>query len=328
MIVKVFDNGWGPEYPVKRFENQVIDEYLAPLAASQQKWVVINGTWYSQDYHHQVLEHLRSMDFDGIVLVSMIDPAIPQPIWYSEFQRPVLCVGNYHGQNELVFWALACHEYFDIDQDVYNHDKIDLPFMCLNRKPHWHRKQLYQRLQSHGLLARGLVSMGTDSGQALRCLEGDVDRSDHTPNAGKEIYGINNDVFTLGDADNWRRCFFNVVTETIWDIQQQSFVSEKTFKPILGMRPFVIYSPQCGSPWLESHGFSPYTNDFRDISDLDLCDHRNIVPWLKVLSDSGPEYWKKKIIDLGPKIQYNKQQFLNLVAQTKQKIKQGIICPI
>jgi hypothetical protein len=41
----------------------------------------------------------------------------------------------------------------------------------------------------------------------------------------------------LGDINIWNQSFLNVVTETV---DNSFWLSEKTFKPIIGKRPFVI----------------------------------------------------------------------------------------
>ena len=100
MIIKTFDNGWGPELELKQFEAEILKSYLLPITASTQRWIVINSTWYTQNYHQEVLTQLRSLDFDGIVLVAFIDAAIPMVEWYSEFACPVLPVGYYQGEHQ------------------------------------------------------------------------------------------------------------------------------------------------------------------------------------------------------------------------------------
>ena len=46
------------------------------------------------------------------------------------------------------------------------------------------------------------------------------------------------DVTSLGHPDNWQSFFVNVVVETAPGAMD--FISEKTLKPILGYKPFII----------------------------------------------------------------------------------------
>jgi hypothetical protein len=148
-----------------------------------------------------------------------------------------------------------------------------------------------------------------------------------TPNAGIEQNGIPNDIATLGNMKNWQRHFLNIVTETVYDINVNHFVSEKIYKPIVGMRPFLVYDPDGACQWLRDRGFVNYTNDFTDITDLDLKNPANIAPFLVVLSSQKSTYWKKKLVDLNQKIVYNKEHFYQYVDNQKLKVQKGIICP-
>ena len=50
MITHRFDQGWGPQYAIKQFEQQLVDQYMSKCHLDT---VLINSTWYSQDYHLQ-----------------------------------------------------------------------------------------------------------------------------------------------------------------------------------------------------------------------------------------------------------------------------------
>ena len=81
--------------------------------------------------------------------------------------------------------------------------------MCLNRKPHWHRKQFYNKLKKYNLIDKGLVSMGSDTNMPLL----ELDKPpvvDLAPNSGNNQFGIPNDISTLGNIDNWQQHFLNV----------------------------------------------------------------------------------------------------------------------
>ena len=58
MILNTFDNGWGPEFPIKKLENTLLSTTLDQLHASSKRVVVINSTWYTDEYHLTVLKYL------------------------------------------------------------------------------------------------------------------------------------------------------------------------------------------------------------------------------------------------------------------------------
>jgi len=325
MITKTFDFGWGAEWPIKQIENTMLAEYLKPLQHSDRQVVLINSTWYSRDQHQDTMAWLQKNSWDIIVIVAMIDCAIVQPDWFHSFNRPVIAVGGYDNEHYISCWAEVVSRYMT---PCFDHD-IDTAFMCLNRKPHWHRQKLYAELAQHAVLDQGLVSMGCHgAGTAVRQIPETLPDNSLAPNGQRTHHGIVNDVCSLGDMVNWRRHFLNVVTETVFDINQHHFVSEKIFKPILGRRPFLVYDPDGATQWLTRHGFRGYTHSFSDITDLDLTLPGNMAPFLKTLCAQPASYWRKKYLDLLPTIDYNLERFSRFVQEQRQKIKQGISCPI
>jgi hypothetical protein len=329
MIIKKFDNGWGSVWPLKQFEQSIVDDLLQHMAQDTSRTVVINSVWYSTEYHQQVLAWLRNNQLDRIVLVAMIDAAIPRPDWYNEFDCEVVSVGYYPGDHSLDFCAVFVDKFLNapaLDQ-LTDASKIDTAYMCLNRKPHWHRQKLYNKLQSLDLLQHGMVSMG-GSGTATRSLVVDTDHDNLAPNASRDHYGIPNDIVSLGHTENWQRHFVNIVTETFYDINRTGFVSEKIYKPVVGCRPFLVYDPDGGTQWLRDHGFESYVTDFRDITDLDLSTPDNLADFLIVLCEQTPQYWQAKYLALQEKILYNKHHFTDHVQHQWIKIKQGILCQV
>jgi hypothetical protein len=330
MILATFDKGWETKYPVKQLEQEILSTFLDKLKISSRRAIVINSTWYTDEYHLTVLDYLKNNTIDCVVLVAMIDFPIPQANWFKDFNVEVIGIGYYPGLGQVDFWSLFMADKFVIPELFFQerHCNIDRPFMCLNRKPHHHRKKLYQQLCSRNLNTKGLVSMGSDNSHAVQALDNHIPLNNLAPNADLSYHGIPNDISTLGDIDNWSRHFLNIVTETVFDINQTNFVSEKIYKPILGMRPFLVYDTDGATKWLTQRGFHTYVDDFKDICDLDLDLPDNIAPFLSVLCEQPDSYWEKKLLDLEEKIQYNKQQFYRYVNRQKSIIQKGIVCPI
>lgn len=330
MIIKEFDNGWDQSWGWKKMEKEIVETMISSLRNDDSATVLINSVWYTGDMHLEVMEWLRNNHFDRIVLVAMLDAAIPKPEWYKEFGKEVVALGYYPGSNEIDFFAVALSKLFDLTgcDDLLNPTAIDTAYMCLNRKPHWHRKRLYDQLAANNILDHGLVSMGSEDGNPIRTLSVDCGPDLIAPNSEIQHYGIPNSVVSLGHPDNWKRHFLNIVTETMWDINHNGFVSEKIYKPILGSRPFLLYDPDGGTRWLTQRGFEPYVNDFTDITDLDLANGYNLANFLTVLCEQPRTYWQKKFVDLTPKIMYNKNRFDQYVHEQQTKIAKGLVCQI
>jgi hypothetical protein len=97
---------------------------------------------------------------------------------------------------------------------------------------------------------------------------------------------------------------------------------------MLGQRPFLVYDTDGATRWLQHRGFQDYTQDFDDITDLDLRCPENMVPFLEILVAQPRSYLQHKIIDLSDKISYNYHRFGEFVQEQRIKIQKGITCQI
>lgn len=321
MIVKEFNAGWGNDIELRKFETKILSSYLKSLYRDRTRSIIVNSTWYNQDYHAKVLEFVQQNHIDTVVVSACVDPPIPNRNWFDAVDVDLRMVGYYQGPDEIDFWALIVDRYFAVpDTDMCDAENINTAFLCYNRKPHWHRKKFVDQLRQHDLLQHGVVTLGSSSGQAEINVQQKVVGSPIAPNSGHEQYGIANDIMSLGCHDIWQRCFLNVVTETVYDIDRTWFVSEKICKPIMGLRPFLVYAPNGAHQWLSHVGIDSYTRDFIDITDLDLADPASLAPFLKVLTDQGTDYWQSKYRTLEAKILHNRHVFRQYVLAIKQRI--------
>lgn len=324
MILREFHNGWGDDVQLRRFEKQIIRQYLSPWYQDKVRSVVVNSTWYTEEFHADVMAWIKTNSIDRIALVSLLDPAIPKAEWFGESGAEIRSVGYYKGHDTIDAWVLIMDRYFQMPVDPGNADDIDTTFLCYNRKPHQHRRNLLSQLHAHGCMHNGIVTMGAFAGRAALQLFQDVPSSDLAPNSGPEQYGIANDIMSLGAIAIWKRCFMNIVTETVFDIDREWFVSEKIYKPMLGRRPFLVYAPNGAQSWLHHWGFVDFIQDFDDITDLDLAYPDNIAPFLVTLANQSQNYLKQKYLALEPKISYNFDRFWQHVDSTKQRLAMSV----
>lgn len=320
MILREFNNGWGDNFALRRFESEILQHYLRDWYQDPTSTVIINSTWYSEQYHQQVMSWLRQNPVERIVLCSFLDPAIPSPSWFQDLGVQIRCLGYYRGLDEIDAWALIMQRHFDCADVIGDAEQIDTAFLCLNRKPHWHRRRLVAALMSRELSHSGVITMGSTGDGTALCLPHDVEGCTLAPNAGVDQYGIANDIMSLGPRSIWNRCLLNVVTETVFDVDQQWFVSEKIYKPVVGLKPFLVYAPHGARHWLDHVGIENFMADFSDITDLDLSDPECMAPFLAVLSKQSVQYYRYKYQSLWDKLQHNRQQFWSHVAATQHKV--------
>ena len=277
----------------------------------------------------QVKEYIdrNKYEIDTVIVYSFLDPPRLLPFLDNQPFEVIKIGGNPKPNQWLDFHAILVDKFFSIDQNLNKTSTlIDIPFMCLNGKPHSHRRDIVAELLTLGLDKLGLVSFG---GMHIDLKESsDYIETITIPENHIRPQGINYDPFdamSLGDIDNWNRHFLNIVTETLWEVERFNWWSEKIFKPIIGHRPFLVYAPNGCTNMLVDHGFQHYCNDFTDISDLDLSQPNNIPTFLKQLSDQPTSYLTMKYDQLFEKIQFNRERFDSYVAEQWEVINQGLV---
>jgi hypothetical protein len=236
----------------------------------------------------------------------------------------VIHIGNTRGNHYHSFWlefvAQNVHKY--ADPDTLSINSNPKPFMCLNRKPHRHRIVLAQKLQERNLWQQGYVSLGGEEPQTLArdivSEQGDAVVGGSTPDVPGYV-GITNDIDSLGDPANWRDHFCNIVTETT--VHTDVFITEKTFKPILGHRPFVILGDHNIYTQLQAWGFDTFDDVFG--TGYNNPDWEQRTHWVcdvvkDLCADPNLHLLYK---DLIPRLQHNRAQFDRAVEINRQQLK-------
>lgn len=267
-------NGFPYAWKAGRVE-QLIRSILENKAREQlnvKRVMFINPTWMHED---NISEQIKASAPDFIICHNFADPAVPKI--FDAIQQsgiPHLIIG-YSAQCVLDFWAIVCDLYFQNyeEQDVLL-EPTARKFICLNRKPHPHRVALVNKLLP--FKDQGFISLGLPGDSAITLDENFADEQGI-----KDEYGtlgvdgqvtqrIRNDIFSVGSLNVWKNSYLCLVTETEFSnaYRENFFISEKTFKPIIGMRPFMVYGQETMRRYLKTQGF----DIFEDIFDYTLVD--------------------------------------------------------
>ncbi len=247
-IIKT-DNGFPYAWKAGRVE-QLIRNILEQKAQEQLDVdcvMLVNPTWLLD---RDLAQEIQDANPDFIICHIFVDPVITRiKKIIQDSGIPYLFIGN-TDQYRLDFWAMVC----DLNFRAYTNDELQLrpgakKFMCLNRKPHAHRQVMMKHLdqiQEYGHLT-----------SAANQLLAEADVNDYT---------VPNDVYTLGDISTWQNAYLNIVTETVFK-SDEFFISEKTWKPIIGQRPFFVYGQPQLREYLKTQGF----DTFEDIIEYSGC---------------------------------------------------------
>jgi len=199
-------------------------------------------------------------------------------------------------------------------------------FLCYNRKPHDHRVGLLNRIHENGLENFGIVS-ATIEDPRYNFPNPIILEESHDTRTLKiinEWEGQNeNDIISLGDGENWQRHFLTVVTETT--IHTDVLLSEKTFKPIIGLRPFLILGDQNLYKKLKEMGFDIFEDMFPDILiNLSHSDWERradyITQQLANLTKYSYQELEEKYKDLLPRLKANRKRLEEVIEENSRRI--------
>lgn len=198
----------------------------------------------------RITQFLESDSHNQVVLFNFIDPN-EVPYIHSDrvhiLDSSIVCFWEY-------FLSHMVRDFGVTDPNYVN------DFLCYQRKPNHHRPRVYDALKDlNGIVTIGTKEFEINSDITLTTL--DKDYKPETDNF-KRKYNVYNDIDTLGNIDVWNDSFLIIVSETS-DYPNGDFTSEKTFKPMMGRRPFVtLGASDTYYKNLRDKGYYTFENDF------------------------------------------------------------------
>jgi len=330
------NNVWGV------MENRVIANIKEQISLSfkNSNNLLVNGTWFSPDINEELFNEVISMDgeYDNIFFLTTVDPpqiSINEIIQlFQRFGSPTIhFLGNFdHSVYEFNFiaWAIT-QDFKEYDVDDLILTNIKYKFINYNRKPKTHRVNLVSLIKSNNLDTNAIVTLGkyasSDEGMYVGIGEKNedfvdsghwFDLSDSTNDC-----GIPHDLLSLGNMDYWKHHFLNVVSETEFNPWDPIFVTEKIFKPIIGLRPFIINGNPRTYKWLRNNGFKTFPqyfafSDLESINKNEICD--NILKVLKWVDKTPNNELLAMYNDMMPHLHHNKNRFYEFAKEQKYKM--------
>lgn len=240
-------------------------------------------------------------------------------------------VGNFYGNYYFSYWLDIVYDNLELYQKDFSVNYMAehvKPFMCLNRKPHLHRQELVYKLVSRGLDKKGIVSLGYDSetpymieGLSPIILQEDIidDKGNNCKiEFNSERFNITNNIFSLGHINNWGGHLVNVVTET--EIYSPGFITEKTLKPIIGMRPFMVLGDHFTYRILHDWGIDTFDDILGD--GYKHHDYKERIKWIvNTLEDISLEKnCAGLLLSLRDRLESNQHALIQAMKENRKKL--------
>jgi hypothetical protein len=327
-----FKSGFPQSWPSGQFENKIIDQFL-----KKNKFdLVVNTTWSEVKFANTVFALENKLQLLDKVITNeknlkclfynFVDPLYGNNT-YTIIKKAidkfgghnVCCIGYFDANvvkvKHISFWALMCEQYFKkYTTEQLIPQNLEKLFLCYNRKPADHRKKFIEKCTTEKIVEKGCISLGNfdDPTKAITV----QNTATHTirDSGVSGSVGIPNDTMSLGPLDIWNKCLFIIVTETSHMIDVGSpFTSEKIWKPIIGLRPFVCLGDNNTHKYLRDNGFHTF-NDLLNINDNPSAE--DIVNGLKKFKQEYNSFYQS----LKGKLIHNRKRFFEFCKEEQKKI--------
>ena len=269
--------------------------------------LLINCTWLNaeEDNLYKILDLYDPKDtkiwlsasIDGIQW--MYKGKFHNTIIAKSFTHSFVGFGPNHWHSWMPKWIYENNK--NVNVTLYKNFKYN--FLSYNRKPKLHRHELVSKIIKNNLLEKSWVTYNAGVFSEIDKISGNTDQ--YLLNEDKR-FSRPEDLTSLGNLDIWNNAFCVVVTET--EYQDPWHITEKTWKPIMGLRPFIVIGHKNLQSILTEQGFYN-SNDLFGIKYSNIDDAINLLLDLK--NKTHDEIYNL-YLNMLPKLEHNKKRFIEL----------------
>lgn len=311
--------------------------------------LLVNMTWFGPQFNNPTWPSINQLinknkSFDRIFWIDIIDPVTLLPDQISDLENKLQVKEKYYigtaftGKYSFNTASIVCYEdfpaYLESDLSLTN---VEFLYLNYNRKPKPHRIRMVELLHEHNLEKHGIITLGKNDA-AYDVSQGKTTTFHLTVNdaidgthGGKfpkqttfgDFGGVPYDLCSLGNINIWQNHFLNIVSETEFLPWDTVFVTEKTLKPIIGLRPFVINGQTTVYQWLRDCGFKTFNHYFNGIELEDIKEfevHDAIINVVKYLVTLDQTEISAMYNDMLPDLKHNRARFFEFAQEQKYKI--------
>ena len=237
------------------------------------------------------------------------------------------------------FFAVVCRDHFE----KYNTEDLILTdpkylFMSYNRKPYEHRLRFVKKLIEHNVKDLGVVTLGrqwdnpydgnpveSDLYFSIGEKNEDYVKHGHWYDDGGSEHGIPHDLFSLHNMHYWKHHFLHIVGGTCQWNNADQFINQIDFKPIIGLRPFLINGQTKNYNFWKTNGFRTFDNYFPVTDPWFLHGNTDsvqleLIKVIKYLSAMRHEEILAMYNDMLPDLLYNRQRWYEWADEQKYQV--------
>lgn len=300
-----------------------------------KKWpdgnnVVFDLTWHGPQTIQEIADLVYPVD--RLFLVSTVDAVPHEAKRFIEQIQPkeLYKLGNFDSPYQFNFFAIVCLDHFENyrTEDLILRD-LRYRWISYNRKPYEHRREFVHALRDNNLLDTGIVTLGRqfpgDTRPELYLTIGEKDedyqRYGHWYPLGTAAtpHEIPHDLFSLHNWHYWQHHFLHIVGCT-WPYNEDDlFFNQIDFKPVIGMRPFIINGQTRKYAWWKNQGFRTFESYFP----TDLTNSNNLtaelIKTVQYVNSLSLEQLQEIYNQMLPDLIHNREHWYNWAEQQRQR---------
>lgn len=337
-MIHTIHGGFSNQHPARECEQNIVADLWKSHHGNVEHGVIFNLTHHDLDFKLQQLDSiLDSNPIQHVMFYSMVDD-LPESQWrntwlplLNKLSNSGITVSGYGYFNHYFpnsryvdFWALFAEKHIQCPDMGSKPTHVSDLFLCYNRKPRPPRVELYNQFNRYDLLQHGTYTLGKhipfgvnhNANHAVVIKDTLEDYADRLPvdEIDPEGTGIPNDIVSVGDIDTWAKSLFVIVNETTTTINvQYPFISEKTWKPIIGKKPFFVLGDNATVEVLQAHGFYTFEKHFG-------FQPNRVEDLIEFLNSAKNQDYEKLWLSLQPMVEHNYKNFYRYTALIKQSL--------
>lgn len=295
-----------------------------------EKNLLISLTWFGPQFDNEGWQDLLELEaagkvFDNLFLLATVDPPCLNVVEQQEIKNKiqslrVFHLGNFDGPYQFNFFAPVLAKNFKkySDSDIIL-KQIKYTFINYNRKPKLHRVAFVKQLIEHNLLEHGIVTLDKNETNDIYLSIGEK-QQDYIGTTDSTEYSIPMDYYSLHRLDLWQKSFLYINAATEFNPVDDLFCQQDTFKPMLGLRPFVINGVQKTYRWLRVNGFKTFNHYWNHIPIETGNVHETLIDLIQHLKSQSTGELLSMYNDMLPDLVYNKERFFEFSAEQQHKM--------
>jgi hypothetical protein len=321
---------YGPE---ERRSWQIIKEQINAKFPNDRN-LLISLTWFGPQFDNNEWQKILDFEaqnvvFDNLFLLATVDPPYLNVTELQLIKNKikalrVFYLGNFDSPHQFNFFAPIIGKNFI----KYNTDDLILEsvkniFLNYNLKPKQHRIDFIKLLIEKDLLNSGIVTVGYKDLAEFKNNFNLLQNGPYSVYSNREGitgFDIPRGFYTLHNMNIWRNTFLYINAATEFNPVNDLFCQQDTFKPLIGMRPFVINGVQKTYRWLRLNGFKTFNHYWEHI-DIENGDvHNTIVELITYLNSLSRQEILLMYNDMILDLKYNKERFFEFSKEQKYKM--------